>query len=1365
MHRRSFAVGLLTILVCGSALMTDAAADLRSEQLNLLSTLEISADDLTPRSLETPIVVDGAAVATICHADDPAWREAAMAVQTAISDATGVEVPLASAADLSDEEAFGQSLILLGHLDNNRHVARLYHNFYVCLDTGYAGAEGYIIRSAHDPWGRGFNAVLVGGSTAAGTANAAAAFAEIIADATDGASLSLGRQMVLEIGEREFMTPDQRDLAIEQGRATLFAPGEGRSGVSRLTGLGTRYHRTGDPLAGEAYRAMMHALVEYFETDSYISTEPLSRYDRDFRDAWTYQVGLLWDLCEESELFSDEERVKFTNMVIRLMLECDLYQRYEDRLEMWGENTRVPHNHNTFPALGAYFIGEYALRHYPDHAALAARAEMWLEVAEGVFRGLKHSPKPLEDSAAYVWLPLQHVMTYSLATGDTTFLDEGHGLAAAEVAMITMDNAGYQAAYGDHSAYTAASGIAEYTFKVAWYHRDPAVLWITQHAGGANGSPLGQSYHIDIEPQPPAGHVGLRVAELPPAAYTDGIEGSPYPKEPQVPLEDCFDKMSFRAGLERDDAYMLIDGFGRGTHMHWDANAIIRYSHGGEPLLVDGEYIKNAPKYHNAVVIIRDGQSEDAPAVTELVRADDLQHVSFAQTRLPQCNEAAWTRSVVWRPNDYVLVVDEIEALADGDFTLRCCWRPWGDATLEDGVCTVTHRPMQLQVCNLDGAPSTIEEMKVSANMPIQRLSQQVSRRLSAGESYRFANVIASSPVEEPREVAARRVGAGLFVIDRPEGAEVIALGPEGLVSAGIEGEAALVLIGEGLLVTTGVTALSPEGACELAELPTAAAEVRERVLAMPVAPATVDGAGLAAPELRRAWVAGGFDAPMEALPVVAISADAEHAGRLGPVEKLVDGQYASSAHSVQWAPGVTPTVTMELAAETLITTIELRDWSSMNEQWAIGSRRLQVSSDGFDRDVRDLGEAFEEIGTQQWRSNVNTILEAPVNQRARQVRLIIEPAGDEARVYLAEAMIRGTRPGALPRITAIASGPHTRGTAGEPTGAGAVVAGSDSGQIRAFDADGDVMWSWQAEGRARINALACADLDGDGRDEVIYGDNGARLGALSADGEPRWEVTPPRYRGINSDVMNITPADLDGDGLPEIVVGLRSWQYAAYTGEGELLWTNVIYAHPATVSVADDFDGDGLPEIVGGNEYYRLNLIDTDGTRIYSRDRFGPEQSAVASADLDADGLPEIVMGTDLGELICFEGMTGARRWTRNVGDRVTRIVAADITADGVEEIVCAAESANVYAFAGDGELLWRTALPAGVSDLALLPGDEIRLAAVAGAAGVVLLDGSGSVVAVGPTDEQAEALALIDGRVVVTMKAGRLAAFEFTD
>ncbi|MEA3399759.1 MAG: PQQ-binding-like beta-propeller repeat protein [Armatimonadota bacterium] len=1348
---------LLIALVLACACPVLSQQDRREAELELLHSLEIQPDELMPLHLDTPIVDGGEPRAVICHADDRAWSEAARVVQTAVRQATGAELPMVTDGALSFEEADGQSVILLGHLDNNRHVARLYHNFFVCLDTAYAGADGYVIRSVHDPWGEGHNVLLVGGSTAEGTARAAEAFAEVIADAPAGDSLTLGRQMVLEIGG-EAMTAEERDAAIELGRERLFAPGEGRRGVARLIAHGVAYHRTGDPMEGAVYRAMMHALAEYFETDEYIATMPLSRYDRDFRDAWTYRVGVTWDLLEESGLFSDEERLRFTNLVLRLMVECDLYQGYERRLEHWRENTDVPHNHNTFPALGAYFVGSYFKRHYGQNSRLMERADMWLEIAEGVFRGLKHSPKPLEDAASYVWLPMMHVMTYSLAGGDTTWFDEGHGRETAEVAMMVMDNAGYQSAYGDHSAYKATSGIADCIFKIAWYYRDPEILWMTEHAGGSNGHPFGQTYALDIEPRAPAEHVGLTVADLPPAAYDEGIRRSPYPTEPKVPLERCFNKMSFRAGLDESDAYLLLDGFGRGTHMHWDANAIIRYAHGGEPLLVDGEYIKNAPKYHSSLVIIRDGRSQDAPAVTELLRAEELEAVCFAQTRLPEYNGTSWTRAIVWRPNDYVLVSDEVEALEAADYTLRCCWRPWGHAELEAGTCTVMHRPMRLQVMNLDGAPSSIEEMKMVGNMPVFRLSQQVTRPMEVGDSYRFANVIHSHAQDRPREVAARRVGRGLFVVERPEGAEVIALGPEGLAAMGIDGEAEMVLLGEDLLVTTGATELSPDGPAELrfaaGDAPEQIAAIRERVLAMPAAAATEMGAGVEAPELAQAWEAGGFEAPLETLPVASISADREPYGRYEPVDKLIDGMFSSSYHSVMWPDGETVTITAELPGETEISTIMLREWH-MSEDWDIGRRRLWISSDGFQEDVRDLGTPFEDVGTERFGGNVNTLMEAQVHQRARQVRLTISPDREDSRVYLAELEIRGTQPGERARITAMASGDLTG------DGRTEVVVGAESGQIRALSAEGEALWTADELDRSQINALACMDLDGDGRASVIFGNNMATLGRISPDAELLWEITPPRYRGIDSDVMTILPADLDGDGTPEIVIGCRSWQYMAYDADGQMLWKNIIYAHSATVGHADDFDGDGLPEIVGGNAYYRLNLIDQDGTRIFSASRFGPEQTAVGSADVDGDDLAEILVGTDLGELLCFDG-DGSGLWEQNVGDRVTAIIPADLDGDGVEEIVVAAESANVYAFDADGEPVWRTPLPGGVGDMIRLPGDEPRFVAAAGAAGVAIIDGDGEVLAMGPADARALSVSLVGGRVAVTTTAGLVHAFD---
>ena len=267
------AIGVAALCLCAAAAMAATPEQLAAEQ-ELVRSLEIKPDRLKPLMLDTTIVEDGQARAVICHAEDPAWRAAAEVVRAAVRDAIGCELPMVAADELSFEDADEQNLILLGMLDNNRHVARLYHNFYVCLDVGYTGREGYVIRSVHNPWGAGHNTILVGGSYAEGTARAAEAFAPIVANAAQGDSLTIGRQLVLEFDgadrqepTHEPWTPEQLETAVKGGRDLMVSPGQGRSGVSRLVSFGETFQRTGDPLAGEAYKAMMQALWDY-NTDS-----------------------------------------------------------------------------------------------------------------------------------------------------------------------------------------------------------------------------------------------------------------------------------------------------------------------------------------------------------------------------------------------------------------------------------------------------------------------------------------------------------------------------------------------------------------------------------------------------------------------------------------------------------------------------------------------------------------------------------------------------------------------------------------------------------------------------------------------------------------------------------------------------------------------------------------------------------------------------------------------------------------------------------------------------------------------------------------------------------------------------------------
>lgn len=1397
-----------------------------AQEAAALAAIEIKPGQLAPVRTQTPIVENGTARATICHPDDPAWRAIGADIQRAIAGVTGVTLYLKTDAAMAPEQLRTQNTILLGNLNNNRLVARLYHNFFVCSDDGFTGNSGYEMRTVHDPFASGVNCILIGAKSADGARRGAQKLIDKIRTEGRRGSLQFGRLLELSFDPKDCDPPPPEPMddaslarAVANGRKLMFSPGQARSGVARLVDFGMLAHRYGDPRGLKAYRSMMLALLEYYQKDEYVNDAGMRRYDRDFRDSWTHEVAILFDLLEESGAFSDQERLDLTNLIIRLGLECVHYQGWNKpaTIASWAGNSKIVHNHNTFPALGVLFAGNYLKRHYE-----AAFADDWLKVARGIFNGQKHAWKPLEDSAGYQWLPIIHTMMYSLAEDDMAFFAEGHARRAADAAIQVMDCAGNQAAFGDYSALRGSSGLGATLQIAAWHHRDAGYAWGARLAGKDNWSPLGQVYAFAGPLVPPSNHVGLTVTRLQKTSYDTAGDHPTYPMKPNLPLEQTFDKLAFRGGWDRTDEYLLLDGFGRGNHMHFDANSIISFAKGGEPLLVDGEYIRNAPKYHNSLVIIRDGRSEHPPAVAGLDRADDLATAAVSLTRTHDWNGADWKRTILWRRNDYTLVADEVTAIKAGAFTLRCCWRPWGHMRAEKQRLLVDHPPMRLAMINVDGSPTRLKTLKTLEEMPVGRWSQQVSRDMKTNDTHRFINVFHADPADKPRQLDAHRLADGLVLVSRPGADDLVALAPGLQHIPGASAKAAVLLLnpevvvlvdgtellandeilkasgpisieispprGEGVITASGPAKISlriranghltvgqdkftanGEGRvtfqCEPGRhrlqfdpFPTHAgiAAALDVARKMERQPAATPRDKLDGPRLQRAWTFSGLDAPMEKLRVASCEAIPPPREPYGPAAKLFDGKYNGSTTSAMWPRGVGTSIRADLQEDAQITRVVLREWQ-MNRTWEIGERRLEISSDGFNNDVRLISAPFQKVGDESFGNNVNTLMAVAVGQKARQIRLTCSAARPDAVVYLAEVEIHGSRAEAVPRVTALASS--------HPVGDGTdrLIAATDQGQLLALGPDGERLWSFYDSERGPINAIACADIAGDHRAEIIYGGDPAKLGLLDGDGRQLWRAALPTYRGVRSDVMTLFTANVAGDARPEIISGCRSWQYLAHDRAGKMLWQTVIYAHSATVGCATDVDGDGSDEIFAGNAYYAAQMLDHVGKQLWRVSGIGPEMTAVLA--LPGNGAPfgrDIVFGVDNGELHCVD-IKGKQRWRTNLGDRVTRIACADIDANGISEIICAAESASVFALsAADGRTIWRRPLPDGASDLSVSQHPSgPRICVAAGDAGLLLLDAKGSIMAIGEIPGRAESLAAFDNGVAVADSSASITAF----
>jgi hypothetical protein len=184
------------------------------------------------------------------------------------------------------------------------------------------------------------------------------------------------------------------------------------------------------------------------------------------------------------------------------------------------------------------------------------------------------------------------------------------------------------------------------------------------------------------------------------------------------------------------------------------------------------------------------------------------------------------------------------------------------------------------------------------------------------------------------------------------------------------------------------------------------------------------------------------------------------------------------------------------------------------------------------------------------------------------------------------------------------------------------------------------------------VGSPGIGDLDGDGVDDIVaclnVGASPRRvvLTAWRADGTalPGWPITVPttaRWAACSSG--GTTVADLDGDGRAEVIQAVSPSEIWAFAGDGAPLlgWPFRIPmgagGDTRSVNAAlaiDDLDGDGRREVIAADTGLgpRLFALRVDGTLLPSFPRGLGEVidvQAPVTGDLNRDGLPEIVQAT----------------------------------------------------------------------------------------------------------------------------------------
>jgi len=170
------------------------------------------------------------------------------------------------------------------------------------------------------------------------------------------------------------------------------------------------------------------------------------------------------------------------------------------------------------------------------------------------------------------------------------------------------------------------------------------------------------------------------------------------------------------------------------------------------------------------------------------------------------------------------------------------------------------------------------------------------------------------------------------------------------------------------------------------------------------------------------------------------------------------------------------------------------------------------------------------------------------------------------------------------------------------------------------------VQWNWASGFGAHLQS---ADVDGDGRDELIAAESWYIVWAYDVETQlPKWSIP------TSLDIGAILVADIDADGVMELLMGDGQWgRVHAYDTVTQLEeWSIANPEHGVTNIAVADIDDDGTKELLWGAGATstgpdHLYVADWQASTIVwqNEDLVGPFVGPQVG-DLDGDGIPEIV-------------------------------------------------------------------------------------------------------------------------------------------
>ncbi len=733
----------------------------------------------------TPLVRNGQLDVTIIYpSGHPAYEQLAQNLANAIQPAGKNEaVVLSDSAVIPaincplPEQYRKHPLILIGNLNTNRAVLPLYARYCCFTDAIYPGGDGYDLRTMVNPYGQGANVILAGGSSLAGVQRAVERLIEHVRAAAQAGELVLPFLLDIELdpalSQKLYRWPD--------APLTTSLPNDPVEWLKGVGAYGMLYAATGDRRFG-ALGGKYLRLVNAQMTDSYGDRHYyIERIMRAI--PWLGAGGFL----------DDADLLRTDTLLLGMALGSqDAWWRMKSAQPPLG------HRHHGKGTYEFYLIARFLSEQAAPEPEVAALCDRWIAECQTFLDALGRALMDDQDDETTL-NNISTVFWYSLSEERLDFFENGSARIWAERVIALHDNTGAAAGPGGYGESLLSMTFVqqEATTPIAasaFYYQDGGFKWVLHNLPRLDPPLRGGFWSFcpifihkfdtgpELVPQEPEGLTGLKL--LPATPYQVALNNNPPQRieyaghmvnapetwmSPEgvaanrLPRETGFDKLVLRGGYQREDPYLIIQGYQGGFrwqgHMR-AANCILRFSQGGHIFLMQNTRAHS--QYYKNGVLVSDGyNNEPIPPIAEWLAVDDFSPAGLSVTRLNDYHHAAWSRHLFWSKGqeDFYVVVDCVIPEIDGDYSSVCTWRTLGYATLDGRTWRADQGDHQFILRCSDALPMISEEERDLGAANPYVLHQFLGGTYRQGETASFQNLFYVRPLDDRHELDIQRLG------------------------------------------------------------------------------------------------------------------------------------------------------------------------------------------------------------------------------------------------------------------------------------------------------------------------------------------------------------------------------------------------------------------------------------------------------------------------------------------------------------------------------------------------------------------------------------------------------------------------------